>query len=141
VLRRIAFTQDDRARLGLLGQPARLERIDAEETLRSAYRAFNARDIEAVVELMHADVDWPNAWEGGRVVGRAAVTDYWTRQFAAISSNVEPEGFTREPDGSITVDVHQVVHDAQTGELLSDARVRHRYRLEDGLIARMDVLS
>jgi hypothetical protein len=51
---------------------------------------------------MHPEVDWPNAWEGGRVVGHAAVRDYWDRQFAAISSKVEPEGFNQEPDGSIT---------------------------------------
>ena len=113
----------------------------AEQILRSAYRAFNARDINTAVELMHPDVDWPNAWEGGRVIGRAAVIDYWTRQFAAISSSVEPERFAGEPDGSITVDVHQVVRDAETGELLSDSRVRHRYRLEGGLIVRMDVLE
>jgi hypothetical protein len=114
---------------------------EAEQVLRSAYRAFNARDIDAAIELMHPEVDWPNAWEGGRVVGRAAVRDYWNRQFAAISSNVEPEGFSEEPDGSITVDVHQVVHDTGTGELISDSRVRHRYWLEDGLVVRMDVLE
>jgi hypothetical protein len=34
-----------------------------------------------------------------------------------------------------------VVRDARTGELISDSRVRHRYRLEDGLIVRMDVLE
>jgi hypothetical protein len=89
---------------------------EAEETLRSAYRAFNARDIEGAVELMHPGVNWPNAWEGGRVVGQAAVRSYWTRQFAAISSKVEPEGFTQGPDGCITVDVHQVIHDMETGE-------------------------
>ena len=114
---------------------------NAEETLRSAYDAFNARDIDVAVELMHPEVDWPNAWEGGRVVGRVAVRDYWHRQFDAISSNVEPRGFTEEADGSITVDVHQVIHDARTGELVSDSRVRHRYRLEDGLVVRMDVLE
>jgi ketosteroid isomerase-like protein len=114
---------------------------DAEETLRSAYRAFNARDIDAAIELMHAEVDWPNAWEGGRVVGREAVRGYWSRQFAAISSNLEPEGVSEESDGSITVDVHQVVHEARTGKLISDSRVCHRYRLEDGLIVRMDVLD
>lgn len=113
----------------------------AELVLRSAYRAFNARDIEAAIELMHPEVDWPNAWEGGRVVGRAAVRDYWTRQFAFISSKVEPKRFIEEPDGDITVDVHAVVHDASTGELISDSRLRHRYRLEDGLIVRMDVLE
>src|SRR5205823_5147317 len=66
---------------------------EAEEMLRSAYRAFNARKIETAVELMHPEVDWPNAWEGGRMVGRAAVTEYWTRQFATISGQVEPERF------------------------------------------------
>jgi len=69
----------------------------AEQILRSAYRAFNVRDIDTAVELMHPDVDWPNAWEGGRVIGHAAVIDYWTRQFAAIPSSVEPERFAGEP--------------------------------------------
>jgi hypothetical protein len=114
---------------------------EPELVLRAAYRAFNARDVEAAVHLMHPEVDWPNAWEGGRVVGRTAVRDYWTRQFAAISSEVEPEVFAAEPDGAITVDVHQVVHDSATGELISDSRVRHRYRFEGGLIARMDVVE
>src|SRR5215207_3696140 len=113
----------------------------AEAILRSAYAAFNARDVDAAIELMDPDVDWPNAWEGGRVLGREAVRDYWNRQFAAISGKVEPEGFTEEPDGAITVDVHQVVHDARSGELISDSHVRHRYRFEDELIARMDVLE
>jgi ketosteroid isomerase-like protein len=113
----------------------------AERILRSAYRAFNDRDVAAAVALMHPEVDWPNAWEGGRVLGRDAVSDYWRRQLAAISSTVEPEGFTEEPDGTITVDVHQVVHDAGTGELISDSRVRHRYRFEGGLIVRMDVVD
>jgi ketosteroid isomerase-like protein len=114
---------------------------EAELVLRSAYRAFNARDVEAAITLMHPEVDWPNAWEGGRVIGRAAVRDYWNRQFAAISSTVEPEGFTEEADGSITVDVRQAVREARTGDLISDSRVRHRYRFEDGLVVRMDVLE
>jgi ketosteroid isomerase-like protein len=113
---------------------------DSELLLSSAYRAFNARDVDAALKLMHPEVDWPNAWEGGRVVGHAAVRDYWNRQFAAISSNVEPLRFVEESDGSITVDVHQVVHDANTGEPLADSNVRHRYRLKDGLVVRMDVL-
>ncbi len=113
----------------------------AEDTLRAAYRAFNARDIAAAIELMHPEVDWPNAWEGGRVVGHEAVAEYWTRQFESISSTVEPEEFDHGPDGSVTVTVHQVVRDAKTGKLQDDTHVLHRYRLEDGLIVRMDVLD
>lgn len=109
--------------------------------LRRAYRAFNAREIDAATELMHPDVDWPNAWEGGRVVGRRAVQDYWTRQFEAISSEIEARAFTEEPDGAITVDVRQVVHEANTGKLISDSHVRHRFRFEDGLIVRMDIVE
>jgi ketosteroid isomerase-like protein len=113
----------------------------SEDILRSAYRAFNAREIDAAVALMHPEVDWPNAWEGGRVIGRSAVREYWARQFAAISSHVEPERFTAEADGSVTVEVHQVVREASTGELVSDSRVRHRYWLEGGLVVRMEVLE
>jgi hypothetical protein len=114
---------------------------DSRETLRRAYRAFNARELYAAIELMHPEVDWPNAWEGGRVLGRPAVRDYWERQFGAISSKVEPEVFIEERDGAITVDVHQVVHEVDTGKLISDSHVRHRYRLEDGLVVHMDVVE
>jgi ketosteroid isomerase-like protein len=116
--------------------------VDREETLRRTYRAFNERDIDAVLALLHPEVDWPNAWEGGRVVGTDAVRDYWTRQFREISGRVEPESFTEEPDGSVTVAVHQVVHDAKSGDLLTDSRVRHRYWFDDdGRVTRMDVLE
>lgn len=113
----------------------------AEDTLRAAYRAFNARDVEAAVALMHPAVDWPNAWEGGRVIGHDAVAEYWARQFKEISSTVEPERFDHEPDGNITVTVHQVVRDAKTDEVQADTHVLHRYRLQGGLIVRMDVLD
>jgi ketosteroid isomerase-like protein len=113
----------------------------AGQLLRDAYRAFNARDIEAAVALMHADIDWPNAWEGGRVLGREAVADYWRRQFESISSRVEPEEFEHAANGEITVLVRQSVNDARTGEGLSEGFVRHRYRFSDGLIVRMDVLD
>jgi ketosteroid isomerase-like protein len=112
-----------------------------EEVVTAAYRAFNAGDVEAAVALMHPEVEWPNAWEGGRVSGRDAVLAYWRRQFESISSTVEPEGFEREADGAITASVHQLVRDANTGEIQSDAHVLHRWRLEGGLIVRMDVIG
>jgi hypothetical protein len=114
---------------------------EAERILSAAYAAFNARDLDAAIELMHPEVDWANAWEGGRVHGKTAVRAYWERQFAEISSKVDPEVFSREPDGSVTVEVHQVVRDAETGKLLADSKVRHRYLLSGDLIVRMDVLD
>jgi ketosteroid isomerase-like protein len=111
---------------------------EEERLLRRAYEAFNARDIEAVLALMHPDVDWPNGMEGGRVRGHAAVRAYWTRQFGLIDSRVEPEGFRVEADGRIAVDVHQVVRDLE-GTVVSDGRVRHIYSFRDGLVAVMEI--
>src|SRR5215208_2158743 len=99
---------------------------DAHTLLRRTYAAFNARDVDAVLATMHPDVDWPNAWEGGRLTGQAEVRDYWARQFREIIPHVDPEGFSDEPDGRVVVDVHQVVRDRQ-GNLLADRRVQHVY--------------
>ena len=108
--------------------------------MRALYAAFNARDIDAAIAAMHPDVDWPNAWEGGRLHGHAAVRDYWTRQFAAIDPHVEPQAIATTEDGRIAVEVHQVVR-SPAGELLSDGTVTHVYALRDGLVDRMDVIE
>ena len=113
-------------------------RTSAEDLLRRAYAAFNARDVDAVIALMHPDVDWPKAFEGGRVRGHAEVRAYWTRQFEQISPEVVPRGFAERPDGRMAVDVHQVVRSLD-GDILSEGNVVHVYRLRDGLVERMDV--
>ena len=109
-----------------------------EDLLRRAYEAFNARDIDAALEVMHPDVDWPNGMEGGRVNGREDVRAYWERQFSLIDSRVEPEAFEELADGRISVRVHQRVR-ALDGEIVSDGRVRHVYELRNGRIVRMDI--
>jgi ketosteroid isomerase-like protein len=110
----------------------------AEQLLRRAYDAFNARDIEAAIALMHPDVDWPNAMEGTRVHGHAGVRDYWTRQFTAIQSRVDPKRFSTDADGRLVVEVHQVVHSVD-GDLIADHTVEHVYTIREGLVERMDV--
>jgi nuclear transport factor 2 (NTF2) superfamily protein len=106
--------------------------------LRAAYRDFNARNLDAVLSLMARDVEWPNGWEGGFVYGHDGVRDYWTRQWAAVDPHVEPVEIHKLEDGRLAVKVHQVVHDHES-KLLFDGFVRHVYRLQDGLIARMDI--
>jgi ketosteroid isomerase-like protein len=112
--------------------------MNEEQTLRAMYAAFDARDADAVLAHMTADVDWPNAWEGGRVQGQEAVRTYWTRQWAEIEPTVDPVSFTQLPDGAIAVGVHQVVR-AKGGDVLADDHVVHTYHFRDGLIAQMDV--
>jgi hypothetical protein len=111
---------------------------EEERLLRRAYDAFNARDIEGALALMHPDVDWPNGMEGGRERGHDAVRAYWTRQFDVIDSHVEPVGFEVDEERRVVVDVHQVVRDLED-RVLSDGRVRHVYTFRDGLVVRMDI--
>ena len=108
------------------------------EMLRKVYAAFNRREIETVLAVMHSSVNWPNRMEGGRVLGTAAVRAYWTRQFKLLDPSVEPQNFTTEADGRIAVDVHQVVHD-KAGKLLVDHMVQHVYEFRDGLIQSMEI--
>lgn len=108
------------------------------ELLRRVYAAFNRREIESVLALMRSDVDWPNGWEGGRVLGKEAVRDYWTRQFKVLNPHVEPLLFTREADGRIAVKLHQVVHEIN-GKLLGDRIIQHVYDIRDGLIQSMEI--
>ena len=109
------------------------------EQLKRVYAAFNARDLDTAVSLMHPDVNWPNGWEGGRIEGRDAVRDYWTRQFESIDSNVEPLEFTEAGD-RVAVTVRQVIRDLD-GNVLSEGKTSHVYTLRDGLVTRMDIVN
>ncbi len=108
------------------------------DLLREAYQAFNRRDFERVLKMMHSDVDWPNAIEGTRLRGPDVVRDYWKRQFQSLDSTVEPNAFTTEPDGRIAVRVHQTVRD-KSGKIVVDQVVEHVYTIRDGLIASMEI--
>ena len=108
------------------------------ELIVGAYREFNARAIDAVLARMHPDVVWPNGMEGGYVYGVEGVREYWTRQWQTLDPTVEPITIAEDENGRWVVDVHQVVRD-RDGKLLLDTTVRHAYRIENGLIVRMDI--
>ncbi len=109
-----------------------------QELLTSAYHAFNTRDLEAALALMHSEVEWPNTMEGGFVRGHEGVRTYWSKQWSLVDPHVEPLQFGTDASGRIVIDVHQIVKDLQ-GNLLEEVRVQHLYRLEGGLIRRMEM--
>jgi hypothetical protein len=111
---------------------------EVENVLRRCYEAFNARNLKRALALLHPDVMWPNAWEGGWLKGRDAVREYWQRQWAAIDPRVEPRAFSWDVDGYVIVTVHQVVRDV-TGKVLADEMVEHIYEMQDGLVVRMEI--
>jgi hypothetical protein len=108
------------------------------ELLRTTYAAFNARDIDAALVNMTADVAWPRAFKGGFVRGPEEVRAYWTEQWSEIDPHVEPTAFYPQNEGQILVDVHQVVRDLE-GTVLADEHTGHLFTLENGLISKMEV--
>lgn len=108
------------------------------ELLQSVYDAFNERDLDFLLLLLHPDVDWPNGMEGGRIRGHQAVREYWTRQWDVIDPIVTPQRFETFPDGRIVVHVHQVVRDLD-GKVILDRNVQHIYRLDGPQIVSMEI--
>lgn len=108
------------------------------ELLIAAYRAFNARDIDTILAMMHSDVDWPNGMEGGRVNGQENVRRYWMRQWGILEPHVEPVSIEEDEARRSVVRVHQVVRDL-AGNLVVDQFVEHVYTIRDGRIERMDI--
>jgi len=76
------------------------------------YAAFNARDIDVLLEPMTPDVDWPSAWEGGRVHGHGRTLKATGSTLGSIT------------DGTVAVEVDQVVRGSD-GAVLAEGRVVH----------------
>ena len=111
---------------------------DVQELLRRGYTAFNARDIDTLLSMMHPDVQWANGMEGGYVYGHDGVRAYWTHQWSLIDPFVEPQAFMTEPDGRTAVEVHQRVLD-KNGNTLFEERVQHVYEVRNGLVRHMEI--
>jgi len=109
-----------------------------EELLNATYKAFNSRQIDAILANLHPLVDWPNGMEGGRIHGRQNVREYWTRQWNMLNPHVEPVSINQNESGQTDVEVHQVVRD-MAGNLLVDQTVHHVYTIQDGLIEKMEI--
>jgi hypothetical protein len=101
------------------------------------YKNFNDRKIDLVISKMAEEVKWANGMDGGYVYGHAGVRQYWTRQFALVSSHVSPLKIELE-NKLVKIEVHQVVHD-MNGKLLADEMVYHFFRFKNDKILAFDI--
>jgi ketosteroid isomerase-like protein len=110
------------------------------KVLEQLYTLFNQRDVEAVLQQMTDDVIWANGMEGGHVIGRQAVREYWTRQWLTIDPRVEPVAFQRQGD-AIMADVRQTVLtlDGKPIEGQTNRPVGHLFHFRDSKVARFDI--
>lgn len=106
------------------------------ELIGRMYDAYNGRDLEALIALVSPDVNWPD--DDNRLHGRAAVGDYWSRQWARIRTHDEVLGLADLGPGRTAVRISQVVRDLN-GAIVSTGAFLHIFELRDGLVERMDV--
>lgn len=106
--------------------------------IKNAYTAFNARNIDAILSSMHPEVKWSKAWEGDYANGHDEVKAYWTRQWKEIDPNVTPVGFSEREDGTLEVEVYQLVKDLE-GNILFDGKVKHVYMINNELLQQMNI--
>jgi hypothetical protein len=106
--------------------------------LQNLYDAFNKRQLETIISVMHPDVKWANGVEGGFVYGRDAVREYWTNQYKVIQVQLETLKFEIDENDRNVVTVHQIVRDLQ-GNLLADATIQQIFTIEDGLISLYEI--
>ena len=102
--------------------------------LQNLYDAFNKREIETIVAVMHPDVKWANGLEGGFVYGRDAVREYWTNQFKNIQVQLETLKFETDEKNRNVVTVHQIVKNLQ-GNLLADMTVKQIFTIKNDSLA------
>jgi ketosteroid isomerase-like protein len=109
-----------------------------QEFLQSLYEAFNNRELETILSVMHPDVKWANGVEGGFVYGRDAVREYWTNQYQVIQVQLEALKFEQDDNNRNVVTVHQIVRDLQ-GNLLVDTTIQQIFTIQDGLISLYEI--
>ena len=114
--------------------------MTTQELISQAYSAFNRRDVDGTLVCMTENVSWPKASEGGRVVGKTDVREYWTRQWGAFDSHVDVLEVIDRDDGKTEVKVHQLVKNLR-GDVLADTELWHIYTIQNTLIQRMDILE
>lgn len=109
-----------------------------QQFLENLYTAFNERRFEDLLAMMHENVEWENGMQGGFVVGRSAVGEYWRKQFEFVMSHLEPVRFEIDGDGRAIVGVHLTVSDL-SGNTLLNKTVNHIFTFSDGLIAKFEI--
>jgi len=110
------------------------------DRLVQAYDAFNARDLPALAELFHPQVEWPDILEGGVISGRPAVQAYFARQLEVMIPDARIIRTRLVAPGRLEVDLQYAVHSLE-GRLWSDTAATLAYDFQDDLIIRMTVLS
>ena len=107
----------------------------AKQQVASAYEAFNAREAETGLSLLHPDVEWDDG-EGHMLQSLAAVRRHWQQQWAAADAKVELLALLDAPDDDVSAHVRLITR-SEGGRVARE--LRNEFHFSDGLIRCMRI--
>jgi hypothetical protein len=108
--------------------------------LQRAYLLFGERDVDALLDRMTEDVEWPDVAGGAVLHGPTAIRAYWEGQFAVSRPEVRLTDVLAAGDDLVAV-VDQRVLDLDGNQLVPPGVVFHRYTFRGDLVRRMVVFT
>src|SRR3954463_13742304 len=122
---------------------ARLHLSELTDRLRGAYEGFGRRDINAVLSVMDADIEW-DATDAlahtGVYHGHEGVTEYIGSLSGAWQEvPLNPGQFTESGDGAHVMVLGNVKGTLAANGQDVEARFAHVLQLEDGRVTRLKV--
>jgi ketosteroid isomerase-like protein len=102
--------------------------------------AFNRRDLEGVVAMLHPDVRFRDYIDDGEVRGLDEARAFYQRVFATIAPELAFLSSEELPDGRVVTRLQVGIHD-RSGHLWSDSSATVTYVLADGLVLGLDIVE
>jgi ketosteroid isomerase-like protein len=97
------------------------ENVEVIDGIRRSFEAFNRRDIDAAMEGMHTEVEWPNMLEGTTIRGHDAIRKWSDAEFVGVGVSLQVTG---DVAGQLlTQDAHLVPQSLHLA-----AELGHRFR-------------
>ncbi len=112
--------------------------MNENELAQAMYGRFAEKDVEGMLEFIHADVEWVNEPKGMHIRGKDALRKAWTNPNPAARVQLDISDVQQLPAGMLVTVQEKVWID---DEMVFDGPVGHKYTLRDGKIARCDIVD
>lgn len=107
--------------------------------VKALYETFNRKDLAALVDFYHPDVEYVNEPKGIHLKSREQLTAQWQDHKGRVGISLTPQ-FIRPIPSGVFVRVREVLTRLD-GEVFFDGQVGHAYEFLDGAIRRCDILD
>lgn len=108
--------------------------------ITAGYERFNQHDVDGLMQLLTADVEWPDVVNGAVLRGAGEVRAYFARIFA-VTAPIITVGDVIEIGSDVVATTYQEFYD-HADRLLGEPRlVVNRYSFRDDLVSAMVLTS